>query len=201
MLGLEVGSQKGMGLLVPNINSPLFGGGTFKTMNKPINNHPMQIREDLQKEEMPPVWDTRTGECFYINHTPTLDVEYIWSPDDGGKLNDEGANTILKIRCGTGVHSRTGNYNHPKNLEEDLLVLAISIDWEDKEPKSPSSEGHPKQKGYKMKYQVGIKIYNCFTVEADSEQEAEEKVRDFSVHETLDDCDYNISYVLEEDTK
>ena len=46
-----------------------------------------------------------------------------------------------------------------------------------------------------MKYQVGIKIYNCFTVEADSEQEAEEKVRDFSVHETLDDADYNITYV------
>ena len=105
-------------------------------MNKPINNHPMQIRKDLQKEEMVPVWDTRTGECFYIKHTPTLDVEYIWSPDDGGELNDEGANTILKIRCGTGVHSVEGNYNHPKNLEEDLLVLAISIDWEDKEHKT-----------------------------------------------------------------
>ena len=96
----------------------------------------MQIREDLQKEEMPPVWDTSTGECFYIKHTPTLDVEYIWSPDDGGELNDEGANTILKIRCGTGVHSVEGNYNHPKNLEEDLLVLAVSIDWEDKEHKT-----------------------------------------------------------------
>jgi len=46
-----------------------------------------------------------------------------------------------------------------------------------------------------MKYQVGIKIYNCFSVEADSKQEAEDKVRELSAHETLDDADYNIAYV------
>ena len=50
-----------------------------------------------------------------------------------------------------------------------------------------------------MKYQVGIKIYNCFSVEADSKQDAEDKVRDLSVHETLDDADYNITYVNEEE--
>jgi len=112
----------------------------------------MQIREDLQKEEMPPVWDTRTGECFYIKHTPTLDVEYIWSPDDGGELNDEGANMILKIRKGEGQFYNTDWNHHPDDrkmlrhldqsdprpayVAEDLLVLAISIDWEDKEHKT-----------------------------------------------------------------
>tara|TARA_B100000073_G_scaffold333916_1_gene325879 strand:- start:332 stop:568 length:237 start_codon:yes stop_codon:yes gene_type:complete len=46
-----------------------------------------------------------------------------------------------------------------------------------------------------MKYQVGIKIYNSFEVEADSEEEAEQKVRELDVYETLDDCDFNITYV------
>jgi leucyl-tRNA synthetase len=47
------------------------------------------------------------------------------------------------------------------------------------------------------KYQVGIKIYNTFEVEANSEEEAEEKVRELDVYKTLDDCDYNITYVDE----
>ena len=46
-----------------------------------------------------------------------------------------------------------------------------------------------------MKYQVGIKIYNSFEVEADSEEEAEQRVRELDVYETLDDCDFNITYV------
>ncbi len=46
-----------------------------------------------------------------------------------------------------------------------------------------------------MKYQVGIKIYNSFEVEADSKEEAEQKVRELDVYETLDDCDFNITYV------
>ena len=162
-------------------------------MNKPINNHPMQIRKDLQKEEMVPVWDTRTGECFYIKHTPTLDVEYIWSPDDGGELNDEGANTILKIRCGTGVHSVEGNYNHPKNLEEDLLVLAISIDWEDKEhktcvPEVPAPNGwereilhakaHPKPRPKTYRLAIREEISGFIDVEAESQEEAEDIARE-----------------------
>ena len=46
-----------------------------------------------------------------------------------------------------------------------------------------------------MKYQVGVKIYNSFEVEADSEEEAEQKVRELDVYKTLMDCDFNITYV------
>ena len=48
-----------------------------------------------------------------------------------------------------------------------------------------------------MKYQVGVKIYNSFEVEADSEEEAEEKVRELDVYATLNECDFNICYVDE----
>lgn len=48
-----------------------------------------------------------------------------------------------------------------------------------------------------MKYQVGVKIYNSFEVEASSEQEAEDLVRELDVHKTLIDCDYNICYIDE----
>ena len=48
-----------------------------------------------------------------------------------------------------------------------------------------------------MKYQVGVKIYNSFEVEADSEEDAEMQVRELDVYKTLDDCDYNITYVDE----
>ena len=48
-----------------------------------------------------------------------------------------------------------------------------------------------------MKYQVGVKIYNSFEIEADSEEEAEQKVRELDVYETLDNCDFNITYVDE----
>jgi hypothetical protein len=47
------------------------------------------------------------------------------------------------------------------------------------------------------KYQVGVKIFNSFEVEAKSEEEAEEKVRELDVYKTLMDCDYNITYVDE----
>ena len=46
-----------------------------------------------------------------------------------------------------------------------------------------------------MKYQVGVKIFNSFEVEANSEEEAEEKVRELDVYKTLMDCDFNITYV------
>ena len=48
-----------------------------------------------------------------------------------------------------------------------------------------------------MKYQVGITIYNSFEVEADSKEEAESKVRDYSNTEILDDCDFSITYTEE----
>jgi hypothetical protein len=47
------------------------------------------------------------------------------------------------------------------------------------------------------KYQVGVKIYNSFEVEADSEEEAEQKVREMDLYDTFEHCDYNICYVDE----
>ncbi len=47
------------------------------------------------------------------------------------------------------------------------------------------------------KYYVGLTIYNTFEVEAESEEEAEEKVRELSLEDTLDDAEYNITYVEE----
>lgn len=46
-------------------------------------------------------------------------------------------------------------------------------------------------------YQVGIKIYNCFDVEAETEEDAERIVRELDCYNTLDDCDFNITYVEE----
>lgn len=47
------------------------------------------------------------------------------------------------------------------------------------------------------KYYVGLTIYNTFEVEANNEEQAQEKVLGLSIHETLDDADYNITYVEE----
>ena len=47
------------------------------------------------------------------------------------------------------------------------------------------------------KYYVGLTIYNTFEVEADNEEQAQEKVLNLSINETLDDADYNITYVEE----
>ena len=46
-----------------------------------------------------------------------------------------------------------------------------------------------------MKYKVGLVIYNCFDVEADNEEEAEEKVRALGVYETLEDAQYDVTYI------
>ena len=51
--------------------------------------------------------------------------------------------------------------------------------------------------GIKMKYMVGVKIYNCFEVDANSEEDAEMKVREMDLYDTFADCDYNITYVDE----
>ena len=45
------------------------------------------------------------------------------------------------------------------------------------------------------RYYVGLTIHNVFEVEADSEEEAEAKVRDLSLDATLADSEYNITYV------
>ena len=44
---------------------------------------------------------------------------------------------------------------------------------------------------------VGVKIYNCFEVEANSSVEAETQVREMDLYDTFADCDYNIVYVDE----
>ena len=46
-------------------------------------------------------------------------------------------------------------------------------------------------------YYVGIKIYNTFYVQADSEEHAENIVRELGVYETLNECDFNITSVDE----
>ena len=47
------------------------------------------------------------------------------------------------------------------------------------------------------KYYVGLTIHNTFEVEADNEDQAEEKVRDLSLEDTLYESDYTITYVEE----
>ena len=46
-------------------------------------------------------------------------------------------------------------------------------------------------------YYVGLTIHNRFHIEADCEDEAEEKVRGLSVYATLDEAEYNVTYVEE----
>jgi len=48
-----------------------------------------------------------------------------------------------------------------------------------------------------MRYQIGITIYNTFEVEADSEEEAQNKVRDYCNDAILNDCDFNVTYADE----
>jgi len=45
------------------------------------------------------------------------------------------------------------------------------------------------------KYYVGLTIRNTFVVKANGKQDAEEKVRNLSIEDTLDDADYGITYV------
>jgi DNA-dependent RNA polymerase auxiliary subunit epsilon len=45
------------------------------------------------------------------------------------------------------------------------------------------------------KYYVGLSVLNVFEVEADNDFDAEEKVRDLSLEDTLHDADYNITYI------
>jgi len=49
-------------------------------------------------------------------------------------------------------------------------------------------------KNNKREYCVGIKIINCFYVEAENRDEAEEIVRDMNNDEILLDSDFNIEY-------
>ena len=46
----------------------------------------------------------------------------------------------------------------------------------------------------KREYCVGIKIINCFYVEAENRDEAEQIVREYDPYKTLDDCDFSVEY-------
>ena len=48
-----------------------------------------------------------------------------------------------------------------------------------------------------MRYQIGITIYNTFEVEADSKEEAEYKVREYTDDRILGDSDFNVTYTDE----
>ena len=49
-------------------------------------------------------------------------------------------------------------------------------------------------KNNKKEYAVGVKIINCFYVEAENREEAEQIVREYDPYKTLDDCDFQIEY-------
>ena len=51
-----------------------------------------------------------------------------------------------------------------------------------------------KKNKMKREYAVGVKIINCFYVEAENRDEAEQIVREYDPYKTLDDCDFNIEY-------
>jgi len=46
-------------------------------------------------------------------------------------------------------------------------------------------------------YYVGISIYNSYCVTAESEEEAEDIVRDMDTHKLLDNSDFNVNYIDE----
>jgi len=44
-----------------------------------------------------------------------------------------------------------------------------------------------------MKYKVEVTIYNSYEIEAETQEEAEQLVRELDCHETLRDCDFNVN--------
>ena len=46
-------------------------------------------------------------------------------------------------------------------------------------------------------YYVSVKIYNTFNVLADSKEQAETIIRELSVYDTLEGCDFNITEIEE----
>tara|TARA_Y100000401_G_scaffold6967_1_gene4786 strand:+ start:483 stop:644 length:162 start_codon:yes stop_codon:yes gene_type:complete len=48
-----------------------------------------------------------------------------------------------------------------------------------------------------MRYQVGITIHNSFEVEADSKEQAEDKVREYTDDKILGDSDFTVTYTDE----
>jgi len=48
-----------------------------------------------------------------------------------------------------------------------------------------------------MKYQVGVKIYHNFEIEATSKDKAEQKARELDFYKNLVDWDFEICYVEE----
>ena len=45
-----------------------------------------------------------------------------------------------------------------------------------------------------MKYIVEVTIYNSYEIEAETQEEAEQLARELDCHETLKDCDFNVTH-------
>lgn len=48
-----------------------------------------------------------------------------------------------------------------------------------------------------MRYKVEVTIYNSYEIEAETQEEAEQLVRELDCHETLRDCDFNVNHCEE----
>ncbi len=48
-------------------------------------------------------------------------------------------------------------------------------------------------------YHVGVTMYNSFCIDADTEDEARQQVRDMEAVDLLYDVDFNINYVVEQE--
>lgn len=49
----------------------------------------------------------------------------------------------------------------------------------------------------KKQFSVGVSMYNCFTVEAETKEQAEDIVREKDLYALCEEMDFNITYVEE----
>ena len=49
----------------------------------------------------------------------------------------------------------------------------------------------------KKQFSVGVSIHNCFTVEAETKEQAEDIVREKDLSALCDEMDFNITYIEE----
>tara|TARA_B100000214_G_scaffold373167_1_gene352938 strand:+ start:4585 stop:4767 length:183 start_codon:yes stop_codon:yes gene_type:complete len=49
----------------------------------------------------------------------------------------------------------------------------------------------------KKQFSVGVSMHNCFTVEAETKEQAEDIVREKDLYALCDEMDFNITYIEE----
>ena len=49
----------------------------------------------------------------------------------------------------------------------------------------------------KKQFSVGVSMHNCFTVEAETKEQAEDIVREKDLYALCDEMDFNINYIEE----